>query len=63
MELTRGFQYDLTSVMHYANWSNHAAINPKYPIILPKVYEPNMGQRKGLDTLDILKINWLYECE
>ncbi|CAH2325876.1 astacin-like metalloendopeptidase [Pelobates cultripes] len=54
--------YDYTSVMHYgryafSNVQGQPTINPKPDATVP------IGQRYGLSSLDLLKINRLYECD
>ena len=52
--------YDFGSIMHYSlnansiNGSN--TLEPKVP------YEGVIGQREGLSTLDVLKVNRMYGC-
>ncbi|KAM8939155.1 embryonic protein UVS.2-like [Pelodytes ibericus] len=55
-------QYDYLSVMHYGRYSftraiGQATINPKPDATVP------IGQRYGLSSLDLQKINRLYECD
>ncbi|XP_069824309.1 astacin-like metalloendopeptidase [Dendropsophus ebraccatus] len=55
-------QYDYQSVMHYGRYSFTNV--PGQPTIVPK---PDatvpIGQRYGLSSLDLLKINRLYQCD
>ncbi|XP_066438499.1 astacin-like metalloendopeptidase [Eleutherodactylus coqui] len=55
-------QYDYTSVMHYGKYAFTTV--PGHPTIVPK---PNatvpVGQRYGLSSLDLMKINHLYQCD
>ncbi|XP_018431236.1 PREDICTED: astacin-like metalloendopeptidase, partial [Nanorana parkeri] len=57
-----GLEYDYDSVMHYdgyafSNTSNQPSIVPKPDPTVP------IGQRNGLSTLDVSKINRLYQCK
>lgn len=56
---TLGFKYDYDSLMHYGKYG--FSINGK-PTLLPKDRSKNIGQRKGMSTTDIGKINKLYNC-
>ncbi|XP_056383572.1 embryonic protein UVS.2-like isoform X2 [Hyla sarda] len=56
-----GLEYDYSSVMHYgrnvfAKASNLATIVPKPDASVP------IGQRYGLSTLDVAKINKMHQC-
>ncbi|XP_075693143.1 astacin-like metalloendopeptidase [Rhinoderma darwinii] len=55
-------QYDYTSVMHYGKFAFTNV--PGQPTIMPK---PDatvpIGQRYGLSSLDLIKINRLYQCD
>ncbi|XP_075044745.1 hatching enzyme 1.2-like [Mixophyes fleayi] len=57
-----GLQYDYTSVMHYGRYAFTNA--PGQATILPKP-DPTVpiGQRYGLSSLDLMKINRLYQCD
>ncbi|XP_018410010.1 PREDICTED: astacin-like metalloendopeptidase [Nanorana parkeri] len=59
--LNLGTEYDYGSVMHYP--STAFSVDGSSPTIVPK---PNasvpIGQRYGLSTLDVSKINKLYDC-
>ncbi|KAI1291941.1 Zinc metalloproteinase nas-13 [Halotydeus destructor] len=51
--------YDYGSVMHYGS---HAFAKGFGPTIVPRAPATNIGQRKGLSDIDILKVNLLYNC-
>ncbi|XP_075692887.1 embryonic protein UVS.2-like [Rhinoderma darwinii] len=57
-----GLEYDYLSVMHYGRYA--FSIEPNnLPTIIPKpISSVPIGQRYGLSTLDIAKINKLYQC-
>lgn len=48
--------------MHYGG--NYFAIDPNKPTLIPRDQKEkgSMGQRRGLSTLDCLKLNLLYGC-
>ncbi|CAI9617291.1 unnamed protein product, partial [Staurois parvus] len=56
-----GTPYDYGSVMHYSAYAFSNTANQ--PTIVPKP-DPNVpiGQRFGLNVLDVVKINQLYQC-
>ncbi|XP_056419827.1 embryonic protein UVS.2-like isoform X2 [Hyla sarda] len=53
--------YDYNSILHYAK--SAFSIVPDQPTMVPKP-DPNvpMGQAIGLDNLDVMKINKMYNC-
>ncbi|XP_071972721.1 embryonic protein UVS.2-like [Engystomops pustulosus] len=55
-------QYDYMSVMHYGKFAFTSVLGQ--PTIVPKP-DPTVpiGQRYGLSSLDIMKINRLYQCD
>lgn len=54
-----GEEYDYSSVMHYGT---HAFAKGSAPTITPLKSGVVIGQRKGLSSIDIAKINKLYDC-
>ncbi|XP_073397928.1 astacin-like metalloendopeptidase [Dendrobates tinctorius] len=57
-----GLQYDYTSVMHYGKFAFTNV--PEQPTIVPKPdASVPIGQRYGLSSLDLVKINRLYQCD
>ncbi|XP_075044351.1 embryonic protein UVS.2-like isoform X2 [Mixophyes fleayi] len=58
-----GLEYDYSSVMHYGRYAFSNSLWADTPTIVPKpdASKP-IGQRYGLSTLDIAKINKLYQC-
>ncbi|XP_075137941.1 hatching enzyme 1.2-like [Leptodactylus fuscus] len=57
-----GLQYDYTSVMHYGRFAFTSV--PGQPTIVPKPdASVSIGQRNGLSSLDLMKINRLYQCD
>ncbi|XP_069823945.1 embryonic protein UVS.2-like [Dendropsophus ebraccatus] len=56
-----GLEYDYSSVMHYGRFAFSKGYN--LPTIVPKPDDSvPIGQRYGLSTLDVAKINKLYDC-
>ncbi|XP_053564875.1 embryonic protein UVS.2-like, partial [Bombina bombina] len=57
-----GIEYDYSSVMHYSRYA--FSNTPGQATIVPKP-DPNVpiGQSYGLSSLDVSKINRLYECD
>ncbi|KAM3920257.1 astacin-like metalloendopeptidase [Leptodactylus fuscus] len=56
-----GLQYDYSSVMHYGKFA--FSVDNSHPTMQPILNSAvNIGQRIGLSTLDVAKINRLYNC-
>ncbi|XP_057379761.1 hatching enzyme 1.2-like isoform X1 [Daphnia carinata] len=55
-----GLSYDYGSVMHYPKGA--FAIDPSIPVITALIGTPVIGQRAGFSTLDVQKLNKLYNC-
>ncbi|XP_057368842.1 hatching enzyme 1.2-like isoform X2 [Daphnia carinata] len=57
---TLGLAYDYGSVMHYPRGS--FAIDSTVDVITPLIGTPIIGQRAGFSSLDLQKLNKLYNC-
>jgi len=57
---TLGVQYDYDSVMHYSKYAFTKNGNPTLMPTHPPTAQ--IGQRNGLSSMDILRINKLYGC-
>ncbi|XP_075423376.1 embryonic protein UVS.2-like [Ascaphus truei] len=56
-----GLQYDYSSVMHYGRY--YASNTSKQATIIPKPdASVSIGQRYGVSSLDVSKLNKLYNC-
>ncbi|CAG7731659.1 unnamed protein product [Allacma fusca] len=53
--------YDTSSILHYGPFA--FAKDRRYPTIVPRIPDKNMGQRDGLSEKDVLKIRRLYNCD
>ncbi|XP_032781961.2 hatching enzyme 1.2 [Daphnia magna] len=58
---TLGLSYDYGSVMHYPRGA--FAIDSNVPVITALIGTPVIGQRAGFSTLDVQKLNKLYNCQ
>uniref|UniRef100_A0A0N8CA37 Metalloendopeptidase n=1 Tax=Daphnia magna TaxID=35525 RepID=A0A0N8CA37_9CRUS len=58
---TLGLSYDYGSVMHYPRGA--FAIDRNVPVITALIGTPVLGQRAGFSTLDVQKLNKLYNCQ
>ncbi|KAE8606499.1 hypothetical protein XENTR_v10010759 [Xenopus tropicalis] len=57
-----GLEYDYSSVMHYPGYSYSNTTGKNTIVPIPNANVP-IGQRYGLSTLDVSKINRLYQCD
>ena len=54
-----GTSYDYESIMHY---DTYAFSKNGLPTIVPTKPGVTIGQRRGFSSIDVYKINKLYEC-
>uniref|UniRef100_H3AEQ5 Metalloendopeptidase n=1 Tax=Latimeria chalumnae TaxID=7897 RepID=H3AEQ5_LATCH len=58
---TLGLPYDYSSVMHYGKYAYSIVSGQPTIVPIPDVTVP-LGQKEGLSSLDVRKINKLYDC-
>lgn len=57
---SRGFNYDLDSIMHYPRY--YGSLGRKLPVLVPKKANAEMGQREELSSGDIAQTKAMYKC-